>query len=90
MGKDKSRSKMKKGKKKKNFLDNQKKHKRDLKRLVKDPNAKDEVDDTRFKFKNFSDQVASVEASIVYQLGGIGTVQVFMTNISSYLKGCSC
>jgi len=83
MGKDKSRSKMKKGKTKKNFLDNQKKHKRDLKRLVKDPNAKDEVDDTRFKFKNFSDQVASVEASIVYQLGGIGTVKVDPDSSSS-------
>ena len=76
MGKDKSRSKMKKSKKKKNFLDAQKKHKRELKRLVKDPKAKEEVDETRVKFKNFSEEVAGVEASIVYQLGGIGTIQV--------------
>eukprot|EP00092_Neocalanus_flemingeri_P037576 GFUD01040911.1.p1 GENE.GFUD01040911.1~~GFUD01040911.1.p1 ORF type:complete len:2557 (+),score=666.17 GFUD01040911.1:40-7710(+) len=74
MGKDKSRSKMKKGKKKKSFLDIQKKHKREIKRTNKDPNAK--VDETRFKFQNFSDQVASVEASIVYQLAGVGTIQV--------------
>jgi len=74
MGKDKSRSKMKKGRKKKSFLDIQKKHKREIKRAVKDPNAK--VDETRFKFQNFSDQVASVEASIVYQLSGVGTIQI--------------
>ena len=67
---------MKKGKKKKSFLDNQKKHKRETKRSAKDPNAKEEKDETRFKFQNFSDQVASVEASIVYQLGGIGAIQV--------------
>ena len=77
MGKDKSRSKMKKGRKKKSFLDIQKKHKREIKRVVKDPNAK--VDETRFKFQNFSDQVASVEASIVYQLSGVGTIQVRRT-----------
>jgi len=74
MGKDKSRSKMKKKKTKKSFLDNQKKHKREVKRTAKDPSAK--VDETRHKWQNFSDQVASVQASIVYQLAGVGTIQV--------------
>ena len=76
MGKDRSRQKLKKCKKK-SFLENQKKYKREAKRIIKDPSSKE--DETRFKFKNFSDQVAEVEASIVYQLGGIGTIQVGVT-----------
>ena len=65
-----------KGKKRKSFLDNQLKNKRELKRRIKDPDTA--VDETRVRFQTFSEQVASVEASIVYQLGGIGTIEVYM------------
>ena len=75
MGKDKSRSKMKKGvKKKKNFLDNQKRHKNDVKvsRRVKAEGGEEASEAPRkaFKFQTFSEEVAGVDSSIVYQLAG--------------------
>ena len=76
MGKDKSRSKIKKGGKKKTFLDNQKRHRNDVK-VTKKAKRNDVGDSeaprkgkTFFKFQNFSKQVASVDSSIVYQLAG--------------------
>ena len=77
-GKTKSKLKMKPGKgivKKKSFLDNQKKHKQNLKRAIKDPSLKE--DDTRVRFENFSSQVSGIEASIVHQLASrTGNIQV--------------
>ena len=84
MGKDKSRFKMKKGKKKKTFLETQKKHKQEVRRVAKDPAAK--KDETRFRFETFSSQVAGVEASIVYQLAGAGAVRVDPDSSTSLLS----
>ena len=66
---------MKKGvKKKKSFLDNQKRHKNDVKvsRKAK-PEGDEETSEAprkAFKFQTFSDEVAGVDSSIVYQLAG--------------------
>jgi hypothetical protein len=72
MGKDKSRSKMRKGVKKKSFLDNQKKHRNNVKLSKKGQSADgpEEAPRKAFKFENFSEQVAGVDSSIVYQLAG--------------------
>ena len=74
MKKSKMKSKTKGVRKKKSFLENQKKYKQNLKRAAKDPAFK--VDDTRFRFENFSSQVSGIEGSIVYQLAGRGNIQV--------------
>ena len=73
MGKDKSRTGMKRGGRKKTFLDNQKRARNDArvsKKTKGDPNVLEEAPRKAFKFENFSDQVANVDSSIVYQLAG--------------------
>ena len=74
MKKSKMKSKSKGVRKKKSFLENQKKHKDKLKRALVDPSLKE--DDTRVRFENFSTQVSGIEGSIVYQLAGRGSIQV--------------
>ena len=60
--------------KKKSFLENQKKYKQNIKRALKDPEQK--PDETRVRFDNFSSQVSGVEGSVVYQLAARGAVTV--------------
>ena len=96
MGKDKSRSKMKKGVKKKTFLDNQKRHRNDAKvskKKIQEENGGIEAPCPQygrraFRFQNFSDQVAGVDSSIVYQLAGRAAVQCYWYN-SVVLVQCS-
>ena len=70
--------------KKKSFLENQKKYKQSIKRALKDPDLK--PDETRVRFENFSSQVSSVEGSVVYQLAGRGAVSVDQESSSSVLS----
>ena len=73
--KSKSRNKVKHGfVKKKSFLDNQRKHKQNVKRVMKDPSLKE--DETRVRFETFSSQVSGIKSSIVYQLAGRGNIKV--------------
>ena len=75
MKKSKSKSKHSGGvRKKKSFLENQKKYKQNIKRALKDPEQK--PDETRVRFDNFSSQVSGVEGSVVYQLAARGAVTV--------------
>ena len=74
---------MKKGVKKKTFLNNQKRHRNDAKvtkKKIKEDNGGIEAPCPQygrraFRFQNFSDEVAGVDSSIVYQLAGTGTIQ---------------
>ena len=84
MKKSKARSKHGGGiRRKKSFLDNQKKYKQNLKRALKNPEQK--LDETRVRFDNFSSQVSGVEGSVVYQLAGTGAVTVDPDSSSSVL-----
>ena len=75
MKKSKSKSRHSGGvRKKKSFLENQKKYKQNIKRALKDPEHK--PDETRVRFDNFSSQVSGVEGSVVYQLAARGAVSV--------------
>ena len=75
MKKSKSKSRHSGGvRKKKSFLENQKKYKQNIKRALKDPEHK--PDETRVRFDNFSSQVSGVEGSVVYQLAARGSVSV--------------
>ena len=75
---------MKKGVKKKTFLDNQKRHRNDVKvsrkKLGEDAGGVEapcpQHGRRAFRFQNFSDQVAGVDSSIVYQLAGMAAVQL--------------
>ena len=78
--KNKGKTKGRGIRKKKSFLDNQKKHKQNLKRALTDSNLKN--DETRFRFENFSTKVSSIEGSLVYQLAGKGNVKVITDQIS--------
>ena len=85
MKKNKGRSKPSGGvRKKKSFLENQKKYKQNIKRALKDPDLRQ--DETRVRFENFSSQVSGVEGSVVYQLAGRGAVTVDPDSSSSVLS----
>ena len=75
MKKSKSKSNHSGGvRKKKSFLENQKKYKQNIKKALKDPEQKS--DETRVRFSNFSSQVSGVEGSVVYQLAARGAIAV--------------
>ena len=82
----KSKSKKHSGgvRKKKSFLENQKKYKQNIKRALKDPEHK--PDETRVRFDNFSSQVTGVEGSVVYQLAARGAVTVDLDSSRSVLS----
>ena len=76
MKKRKSKVKLSGGvRKKKSFLENQKKYKQNIKKALKDPEH-NKSDETRVRFDNFSSQVSGVEGSVVYQLAARGAVTV--------------
>ena len=70
--------------KKKSFLENQKKYKQNIKKALKDPDLK--TDETRVRFSNFSSQVSGVEGSVVYQLAGRGAISVDPDSSTSVLS----
>ena len=86
MKKSKSKSKHSSGgvRKKKSFLENQKKYKQNIKKALKDPERK--PDETRVRFDNFSSQVSGVEGSVVYQLAARGAVTVDVDSSRSVLS----
>ena len=76
MKKRKSKVKLSGGvRKKKSFLENQKKYKQNVKKALKDP-ENNKPDETRVRFDNFSSQVSGVEGSVVYQLAARGAITV--------------